>query len=243
MYNLLLSLAVGAVAAIAVGSGFGWVAAVAPGLIAAIATYIVLARRTGRQLERIFESMQKDLQSRPPRIDKAVATLQAGFPLGRWQFGIEGQLHSAIGQLLYVKPDLDAALPHLEKSWVRQWVARGMLAAGRYKKRDPEAAVRIFEEAVKSSKKEGLLWATYAWVLEDMGRHDEAIRVLGRGVAANEKDERLKTALQALQNGKKLKLGKVYSQEWFQFRLEDPPPQFVGGPGGMRGNKRALYGR
>jgi len=242
MYNLLISLAVGAAAALAIlAFGLGWVATLGPGLVAFVAAYIVLARRTTKQLERLFESMQKELQAQ--RIDRAVASLQAAFPLSRWQFLVAAQLHSAIGQLLYVKQDFDAALPHLEKSWVRQWVARGMLGAAHYRRKDVDGAVRILEEAVKASKKEGLLWAVYAWVLEDAGRHDEAIRILGRGVTANEKDEKLKATLQALQNGKKLKLGKTYQQEWFQFHLERPPTQLVGGPGGMRVSKRALYGK
>jgi len=243
MYNLLISLALGVAvaAAVALGTGFGWIAAIVPGLVAAIAAYLLLARRTSKKLEVLFESMQKDLQAQ--RLDKAVATLQGGFVLAPWQFLTAAQLHSAIGQILYVKQDFEAALPHLEKSWVRQWVARGMLAAAKYKKRDLDGALATFEEAAKASKKEGLLWSAYAWVLEESGRHEDAIRVLGRAVEANKSDEKLKASLQALQNGKKLKLGKVYSNEWFQFHLERPPTQLVGGPGGFRGNRRALYGR
>jgi tetratricopeptide (TPR) repeat protein len=240
MYNLLISLAitVALAAAIALGTGFGWVAAIVPGLIAGIAAYILLARRSGKQLERLFEAMQQDLAAQ--RFDKAVATLKTGFALAPWQFLTGAQLHATIGQILYVKGDFDAALPHLEKSWVRQWAARAMLAAARYKKRDVPGALAALEEAAKVSKKEGLLWSVYAWVLEETGRHDEAIRVLGRGVAALPKDEKLQASLQALQNGKKLKLGKVYQNEWYQFRLEDPKQPM--GPM-FRGNRRALYGR
>lgn len=242
MYNLAISLAIGAAVAVAValGTGLGWVAAVIPGLVAAAAAYVVLARRIAKKLEALFEAIQKDLQAQ--RLDKAVAALQGGFPLAPWQFLTAAQLHSAIGQILYVRQDFDAALPHLEKSWVRQWVARGMLAAARYKRRDVNGAVATFEEAVKASKKEGLLWSTYAWVLEDAGRHEDAIRVLGRAADANKSDEKIKGSLQALQNGKKLKLGKVYGNEWFQFHLERPPTQLVGGPA-LRGSRRALYGR
>ena len=40
----------------------------------------------------------------------------------------------------------------------------------------------------------------------------------------------------------KLKLGKLYGEQWFQFHLEAMPPQFVN-PGMMRGARRAIYGR
>jgi tetratricopeptide (TPR) repeat protein len=116
-----------------------------------------------------------------------------------------------------------------------------MLGAARYRKRDVAGATKVLEEAVKVNKKEGVLWSLYAWILEKEGRHEEAIRILGRGAAANPSDEKLKAGLQTLQNGKRLKLGKTYQEQWFQFRLEDPPPQFVGG--GFRGGRRAIYGK
>jgi tetratricopeptide (TPR) repeat protein len=239
MYNLLISLAVGAVVTLALGLGteFGWVAAAFPGLLAAAIAYFVLARRTWKKLEVLFEAMQREAQAQ--KLDKAIQTLQGGFRLAPWQFLVASQLHSNIGILHYLKQDLDAALPHLEKSYLRNWVARGMLASARYRKRDLAGALAVFGEAVKASKKEGVLWAAYAWVLESEGRHDEAIKVLGRAVQANASDEKLKSCLQLLQNGKKLKLGKLYGEQWFQFMLERPPPEFVGA--GFRGGRRALY--
>jgi predicted Zn-dependent protease len=244
MYNLLISLALGIVVALALGLGtdFGWAAAVFPALLVAVITYFVLARRTFKRIEALFDAMQKEVQAQ--KIDKAVQTLQGGFALAPWQFLVAAQLHSNIGILLYLKSDLEGALPHLEKSFSKNWVARGMLASLRYRKRDVAGALATFEGAVKANKKEGVLWSAYAWTLEEAGRHEEAIRVLSRAVAANESDEKLKGSLQTLQNGKKLKLGKVYAEQWFQFMLERPPPQYVGGPGGgFRGNRRALYGR
>jgi predicted Zn-dependent protease len=200
------------------------------------------AQKSSTRVEALFDAMQKEVQAQ--KIDKAVQTLQGGFALAPWQFLVAAQLHSNIGILLYLKSDLDGALPHLEKSFSKNWVARGMLAALRYRKRDVAGALATFEEAVKANKKEGVLWSAYAWTLEEAGRHEEAIRVLSRAVEANGSDERLKGSLQTLQNGKKLKLGKVYAEQWFQFMLERPPPQYVGGPGGgFRGNRRALYGR
>jgi len=84
-----------------------------------------------------------------------------------------------------------------------------------------------------------MLWAAYAWVLEKEGAHDEALTVMGRAVKANPKDEKLKACQQTLQNGKKLKLGKLYEEQWFQFHLEPPPTQLIGPS--FRGSRRALY--
>lgn len=242
MLNLLISLAVGLAVGVAIrfGTEFGWAAAIVPGLIAATAAYLLLARRTWKRLEAIFDAMQREVQAQ--RIDKAIQTLERGFVLAPWQFLVAAQLHSNIGILHYLKRDFDAALPHLEKSFARNWIARGMLAVSRYRQRDLAGTREVFEGAVKAAKKEGVIWSVYAWVLEKEGQHEDAIAVLSRAVTANPSDEKLKGSLQALQNGKKLKLGKVYGEQWFQFHLEAPPPQFVGGPG-FRGNRRALYGR
>jgi tetratricopeptide (TPR) repeat protein len=242
MLNLLISLAVGLAVGLAIrfGTEFGWVAAIAPGLVAATAAYLLLARRTWKRLEALFDAMQREVQAQ--KIDRAIQTLERGFVLAPWQFLVAAQLHSNIGILHYLRRDFDAALPHLEKSFARNWIARGMLAVSRYRQRDLPGMRETFEGAVKAAKKEGVIWSVYAWVLEKEGQHQDAIAVLSRAVAANPSDEKLKGSLQALQNGKKLKLGQVYGEQWFQFHLEAPPPQFVGGPG-FRGNRRALYGR
>lgn len=244
MINLLLSLAAGAVVSIgiALGTEFGWVAALVPGLLVFVAAYLVLARRTWKQLERIFEGMQRDVQTQ--KFDRAVQVLESGFPLARWQFLVASQLHSNIGILQYVRQNFDDALPHLAKSFSRNWIARGMYAAALYRKRDLAGAKRVFEEAVRANKKEAVLWSAYAWVLEKEGAHDDAIAVLGRAVSANPADEKLKTSLQALQNGKKLKLGKLYGEQWFQFHLERVPPELMGGAGFRGGaGRRVIYQR
>jgi tetratricopeptide (TPR) repeat protein len=241
MYNLLISLALGVAVAAAIrfGTNFGWGAAIVPGALAMLAAYFVLARRTWKRLEAIFEEVQKELVAQ--RFERAVQRLQAGFALAPWQFLVASQLHAQIGVLLYVKQDFDAALPHLEKSHPRHWVARAMLAVSRHRRRDHEGMKKAFEEAVKASKKEGLLWCVYAFCLEKGGGHDQAIAVMSRAAAANPSDEKVKAALQALQNEKRLKLGKLYGEQWFQFHLERIPPELVGG--GARGGRRVVFQR
>ncbi len=244
MYNLLISIAAGIAVSVAValGTSLGVAAAIVPGVLALTVAYFVLMRRTWKQLEAIFEAMQREVQAQ--KLDKAIQTLQGGFVLAPWQFLVAAQLHSNIGILHYLKQDLDGALPHLEKSFSRNWIARGMLGAARYRKNDLAGAKKVLEDAVSANKKEGVLWSLYAWILEKEDRHEDAIAVLARAARAVPSDEKVKTSLQSLQNGKKLKLGKLYAEQWFQFMLERPPPGVVGGGmGGFRGGRRAIYGR
>lgn len=232
MYNLLLSLAAGVAVALAIafGTSYGWVAAAFPGFLVATALYVYVAFRIRKQMEAVGEVVQKELMAQ--HVDKAILALQGAFRLAPWQFLVGAQLHSQIGLLRYLTGDLEAALPELEEgrptSWLaklayRDWMSRAILATARYRKRDLTGALALYEEAVGVGEKDGLAWSVYAWVLEKEGRHDEAIRVLGRGAAKLPNDEKLKDSLQALQNGKKLRLWKHYDMQWFQFGLEAPP--------------------
>jgi tetratricopeptide (TPR) repeat protein len=250
MYNLLLSLAVGALVAVAIAAGtsFGWAGAVFPGFIVAAALYFFVAFRIRKRLEAVNEVVQQALQAR--HVEKAIQALQAGFAFAPWQFLVAAQLHSSIGMLRYLTEDVDAALPDLQAgqptSWVarlvnRDWLSRAILAAARYRKRDLDGAIALLESAVKVGDKEGLCWSVYAWILEKEGRHQEAIKVLGRGSAALPKDEKLKDSLQALQNGKKLKLWKLYGEQWYQFRLE--PPRMELDPAAARSRRQVFRRR
>jgi tetratricopeptide (TPR) repeat protein len=250
MYSLLISLAAGAAVALAIqfGTSFGWAAAFFPGLVVATALYVFIAFRVRKRLEAINAEVQAELQAR--HVEKAIAALQRGFVLGPWQFLAEAQLHASIGMLRYVTDDLEAAVPALEKglprTWLaklvnRDWTVRAILAAARYRKKDLEGAWALLEEAVKVAPKEGLAWSTYAWLLEKEGRHDEAIRVISRGVTAAPSDAKLKESQQALQNGKKLKLWKLYAEQWYQFRLE--PPRMDLDPAAARSRRQVFRKR
>jgi tetratricopeptide (TPR) repeat protein len=248
MYNLFLSLAAGAVTAliIAASTSYGWVAAVFPGFIVATALYVLIAFRVRKRLEAINEVVQQSLQAR--HVEKAIQALQGGFSLAPWQFLVAGQLHASIGMLRYLTEESpDASLPELEagqpRGWLprlvnRDWLSRAILAAARYRKRDLDGALHLMTEACRVGEKEGLCWSVHAWILEKEGRHDEAIRILGRGATLSPKDEKLKESLQALQNGKKLKLWKLYGEQWYQFRLE--PPRMEMDPAAAR-SRRQLF--
>jgi tetratricopeptide (TPR) repeat protein len=242
MYNLAISIAVGLAVTLAVafGTTVGWAGSILPGTVAMLAAYFVLARRTWKQLEKVFEAVQRELVAQ--KLDRALQTLESGFALAPWQFLVASQLHSQIGVLRYIRKDFDGAHPHLEKSFSRHGVARAMLALSRWRKKDLEGARKVFGEAAKANKKEPLVWAAWAWIEEKEGHHDAAIGVLSRAVKANPSDEKLKAALQSLQNDKRLRFGKVFGEQWFQFHLEPMPVQMITPPG-ARSGRRSFYQR
>lgn len=242
MYNLLIALGVGLLITLGIklsGVGSIW-AGIIPGSIAFVATYLLLARRIGNQLQVLMESVQKELQGQPTsqkeaqaRVERAIKMLEGGLAFDKWQFMVGPEIHSQLGMLKYMSKDLDGAQVHFNKASPRNYMAKAMQGALYYQRKDFGAMKRAFETAVTAGKKEPLLWAAYAWCLVQNKEKDEALRVLGRGVEANPSDEKLKNSLSALQNDKKLKM-KPYEPGWWQFGLEAPPPQVLGGGGGRR---------
>jgi tetratricopeptide (TPR) repeat protein len=239
MLNLSISLAAGLIVALAIrfGTSVGWVGSIIPGVLAAAIAYVALNLRAQKRLSAIVDSAVAEAQAR--RFDRAIQVAKGAFAFGPWLFGAHAAVAALIGQFHWWKGDTETAVPYLEKAAASQWPARIMLAIARWRRRDVAAMQQVLEGTVKvrTNRKQGLVWCVYAWLLEKENRHEEAVRVLGRGVAANPSDEKLKSALQALQNGKKLKLGKLY-MEWYNFGVEAPPQTM---PPGFRPGRRATY--
>src|SRR5438552_2486097 len=194
---------------------------------AGILAYILLARRTVKQLEALMAQVQKELAGR--RIDKAIALLESSFPLARWQFLVASQLHGQIGSLLYIQKKFDEAEPRLKKSFVKMWPARAMLAAAHFRRKEGEEVGDVFDAAIRANQGESLLSAVYAWCEDKRGDRKKASEVLQRGAAQVKSDDRLKTLLTRLQNDQRMKL-EAFGEQWWQFWLETPP--MMQGPGG-----------
>lgn len=245
MINLALSLLIGFGLAIVIRLGFGfpWPASVIPGTIAFIATFVLLGRRIFLKLQKLNSEVQKELQSLPPnpreqkvRIDKAIKVLESALEFERWQFLVGAEIHGQIGIIKYMVKDVDGALPELAKSNPRNYLASAMRGAIAFQKKDFPAMEKNFEAAITHGKKEGLMWAAYAWCLMQNKEKDKAIKVFARAVAANPSDEKLKGAMSALQNDKRLKM-KAWEPGWWQLGLEAPQqaqPVFAGGGRQMR---------
>ncbi len=239
MLNLVISLAAGLLVAVAIrfGTSLGWIASIIPGVLAAAIAYVALNLRGQKKLTAAIESAVAEAQAR--RFDRAIQIAKGALEMKRWMFGTEAAVAALIGQFHWWKGDQDAALPFLERAAKAQWPARVMLAIARWKRRDIPGMESVFEETLKTrgAKKQGLVWCAYAWFLEKENRHEDAVRVMGRAATVNPTDDKVKTALQALQNGKRLKIGKLY-MEWYNFGVEAPPQMM---PPGFRPGRRATY--
>ena len=238
MINLLLSLAAGIAVVILVKVfGFSLLAGIIPGTVVFLAILVVLGRRSFTQLQAVVQAVQAELSSMTPnkkeqaaKADKAIKMLEAALPLGKWQFLVEGEIHGQIGMIKHLFKDSDGALAAFKKASGRNYFAKAMQAAIYFQKKDYPAMQESFEAAVKHGNKEGLMWAAYAWCLIQNKQDDQALRVLSRAVEANPSDEKLKKALSALQNDKRLKMS-PWEPMWWQLGLEQPTmqqPQFAG---------------
>jgi tetratricopeptide (TPR) repeat protein len=204
-----------------------------PFLITAIGLFIFLARRSARTLEALVQKVQIDLQTLSPTsppserqaaMDKAVETLKGGLAIGRDQFLVNSQLHAQIGQIYYVQQRFKEARPHLEKSFSRIWIARAMFACILFKDKEYAQMKKVFEETVKHSDKESLLWNLYAWCVWKSGDRDSAQIILDRAVRALPKDEKLKKNADNLKNNNQIKM-RGWKEMWYQFHLEPIPQQ------------------
>lgn len=209
--------------------------AILPALVVGGVAWYLLVKRTGQQLESIVTRSHE--LAKTNKLDAAVELLRTGFPLGRWQFLVDAQLHGQIGQLLYLQKKYDEAEPHLAKAWIKHWPARAMLGAQQYRRKEWAEMEKTFEGAISSNKSEALLYAIYAWCEDKRGETKRAIEILQRGVTEVKGDEKLKTLLQRAQNDKRLKMDS-FEPIWWQFGLEQPKlqqPGFGGGGFGVKG--------
>jgi tetratricopeptide (TPR) repeat protein len=219
MYNVLIALA----AAVAVFLGVKF-AANAPVWIALpsaacvfMGAYYLLARSIMKKVMAVVETANRDLQGQ--RVEKAIRELQGALPYGKWQFFVDGQINSQIGVIYYVKREFSNALPYLEKSFAKNWVAMGMLAIIYMKRNKKENMLKTFEKGVRWNPNESLIWNLYAYCLSETGDAGKAREVLERGRKKLPGDDRLKNNLEALKEGKKMKM-RSYGDMWLQFHLE-----------------------
>jgi tetratricopeptide (TPR) repeat protein len=232
MLNLLIALASGLAVTFGIRlAGFSWVAGIIPGTLAFIAVFIVLGRRILLKVQAITQEAQKELsvpssnvKEQKVRIEKAIKLLESALVYKNWQFLLEGEMYAQIGIIKYMVKDLEGAQAAFAKANPRNPMAAGFQGAMAYQRKDTAAMQAAFERAVKHGKKEGVLWAAYAWCLQQLKESEKALTVLARAVEANPSDEKLKSAQAALQNDKKLKM-KAFEPMWWQFGLEAPPMQ------------------
>ena len=189
------------------------------GLLAGGALFIWLGRKVQQELEAIFTRAGELLKKQ--QFDKAIETMKEGYRFGPRQFLVKGSIDGQIGVVQYLRKKNEEAEPLLAAASMQHYIAKAMLGILQWKRGEKKKAKETFNLALKTGKKESLLYAVYAFVLVEMGDRDKAIEILNRGLGVCKGDERLITNRNLLQNGKALKM-KVYGEQWYQFLLERP---------------------
>lgn len=208
------------------------------GLVAGAALFIWLGRKVQGELEKIFNRAAELLKKQ--QFDKAVEVMKEGYGFARRQFLVKGTIDGQIGMVQFLRKKNAEAEPLLRSASPQHYIAKAMLAILQWKRGEAGTARTTFEAALKSGKKESLLYAVYAYVLVEMKDRSHAIEVLNRGLKVCKDDDRLLTNRNLLQNNKAMKM-KVYGEQWYQFLLERPiirqePPPFA------KVSKRAVRG-
>jgi tetratricopeptide (TPR) repeat protein len=221
MYNILISAA--AAVAVLLIQFFSWdmpkwgsvlVSFIVFGLL-----FLMFSRITMKKVMASIETAGKDLQAQPPRFEKAIRELKDALQYGKWQLYVEGQLHSQIGMIYYMKRDFSNAFPHLEKSFFKNWAATGMLAVSYMKRQKKDKMISTFDRAVQWNGKESMLWSLYAYCMNESGDSIKAKEILAKGLKKLPGDEKIKDNLECLEKGKKMNM-RAYGDLWFQFHLE-----------------------
>ena len=206
-------------------------------------------------------AMKVAQQAMEKKSDQAIEKLKQGLAYTEWQVGSHSSLNAQIGMVIFShnifqalqgqKNKLANAIPYLEKSMAKGWRAtllQGLwhawirLAVCHYRtSKDFDKINPIKEQIVTVAKKEGFTWSVYSWFCVQNKDLDRAVELLARGVKEST-DPHLKANLDALQNGKPLKMGE-YGNQWWGLGLELPKHmatrgQSMGHPR-MRSNRRA----
>jgi len=208
------------------------------GLACGIGLFIWRSRQVQNQLEAIFNRAGELMKKQ--QFDPAIEVMKEGYALSRWQFMVKGSIDGQIGVVQYVRKKNDEAEPLLRTASYQHYIAKAMLGILQWKRGEKKQAKETFTLALKAGKKESLLYAVYAWVLNEMKERDKAIEVVNKGLTICQGDERLAAQRTCLQNNKPMKM-KVYGEQWYQFMLERPiirqePPPFA------RISKRSMRG-
>lgn len=239
MINLLLGLGA-ALAVIVLSSLLSiklWIS-VPIGILAGAGLFIWQGRKVQQELEQIFTRAGELLKKQ--QFEKAIEVMKEGYRFASRQFLVKGSIDGQIGVVQYLRKKNEEAEPLLASASMQHYIAKAMLGILQWKRGEKKKAKETFDLALKTGKKESLLYAVYAYVLVELGERDKAIEILNKGLGVCKGDERLITNRNLLQNGKALKM-KVYGEQWYQFLLERPmirqeAPPFA------RVSRRALRG-
>jgi len=219
MYNLLISAgaAVSVLLILLFGFKLVWWGSLLIALPVFIGVFLLFSRITMKKVTDVLETASKDLQGQ--RFEKAVRELKDALKYGKWQIYVEGQLNAQIGMVYYMKRDFSNAFPYLEKAFLKNWAAMGMLGICYMKRQKKDKMISTFEKALQWSSKEPLFWNLFAYCLVECNENSKAIDALKKGLKKIPGDVVIKENLENLEQGRKMKM-RSYGDMWYQFHLE-----------------------
>ncbi len=224
MITTLLSVLIGALVFAVVYSFFGLIASILPAVAATVIAFFLISRSLAKKIEGSMKGLQDLLLK--GQADKAIAELKTvQQKYGKWQFFLSSTIDGQIGSIYYMKGQFQKAKSYLERSFVRHWSAKAMLALIYYRERKMDKMNETFEYTTRYVKKAGLLWSLWAYCTWRNGDTEKAIKILGKGRDyLKDADPNLVQNLLSLQNQKRMKM-KAYGEQWYQFQLELSPQQ------------------
>ena len=221
MYLGYLSLAVAvAITLLTQWLGAGWVGGVLLGIVSGLATWVIGTRRLQKKLMPAMQQVQR--QAETGNLQLAVETLESMLPFGKWVPMLEGQLYAQMGILTYHLGNKAKAKGYVERAGRRAAEAQLLLAAIRYQDGDVKGATDGLAASAPVQRKHVLLYNTWAWMLHQQDRLDDAIGAMNQLLQKVPDSEVSKDNLLRLQNRKKMNM-KAFGMPWFSLGLERPP--------------------
>ncbi|MCA8957048.1 MAG: hypothetical protein KDC87_13300 [Planctomycetes bacterium] len=216
--SLVIAVAVGLVWAVLPFGG--WLSGIFIGVLAMVATWIVIGRRLAKRIQPVLAQAQK--QAEAGHAAMAITTVQSLLPTARWIPMLEGQLFAQIGVLSIGAGKEDQAIEYLEKATPRAAEGKLFLACLYQRRRRADDALRVLAEAQKRNGKHVLLHNVYAYLLYKADDSAGAIEKLNALLAKVPENEATKDNLSRVKNGKRMSM-KPFGMHWYSLGLERPP--------------------
>lgn len=221
MYTILISISTSLLAALALYyTTYNIIWSILVMIVVLILLNYLIGKSILKKLMSVFKEVEKDLKNN--RFEKAINRLKDAYKYSRWQFFVKEQINSQIGIILYMQRKFDEAKEYLEKGFSKNWMGMAMLSALYFKEKNYDKVKSTLDKAIKNSPKEGFLYSLYAYFLVEMGEKDKALDILVKGSKKAPLDDKLESNLEALKNGKKMKM-KNYGTLWMQLNIEKMP--------------------
>ena len=196
-----------------------WYASILPATIVMLGLMFVIARRVNTAVTAEVAGIAPLLQAQD--VDGAQAlirSIQQRF--GKWQLYLDGQLESQLGMIDYMQGKFDDAFPKLKAGEWRNPYALICIGCIHFRRSEREAAWASFTKAQEADPKESMSFLVHAVLRANAGDREEALKVIGAGLAGAPANAAL-TKLQATVANKKKIDVKQLPPTWYNFFPED----------------------